>query len=57
MSRVSFAISICFVSGWYFRVRILCSLSASLMMMTRISLAMARNIFLRLSAWNSILSP
>ena len=38
---------------WYFSVRMLCSRSASLISTTRMSLAMARNILRRVSAWAS----
>ena len=53
---VSLAFSFCLAGGIYFSVRILWSRSASLIRMTRMSLAIARNIFLRFSAWTSTLS-
>ena len=56
ISSVSLAFSFCFSGFMYFNVLILCSLSASFISMTLISFAIARNIFLRFSACNSILS-
>ena len=56
MSIVSLAFSCCFAGVINSSVRILWRRSASLMMITRISFAMARNIFLKFSAWTSSLS-
>ncbi len=54
MSRVSWAVRRCFHSGITARVRMLCSRSASLMMSTRQSLAMATSILRTVAAcWAS----
>ena len=50
MSIVSLAFSFCFSGFIYWSVRILCRRSASLIRITRISFAIARNIFLKFSA-------
>ena len=56
MSIVSRAFSICFSGRMNWSVLILCSLSASLIRITRISFAIAKNIFLKFSACTSSLS-
>ena len=56
ISIVSLDFSICFSGVWYCIVRWLWSLSASLINITLISLAIARNILRRFSACLSILS-
>ena len=56
MSMVSLAFSFCFSGFINSRVRILWRRSASFMRITRMSFAMARNIFRRFSAWISTLS-
>ena len=53
---VSRAFSNCFAGFIYCRVRMLWRRSASLIKITRMSFAMARNIFLRFSACSSTLS-
>ena len=55
MSRVSWAVRRCFHSGMTARVRMLCSRSASLMMRTRQSSAMATSILRTVAAcWASL---
>ena len=56
ISIVSLDFSICLFGDWYCIVRMLWRRSASLIIITLISLAMARNILRRFSAWTSILS-
>ena len=52
---VSRAFSRCFFSDWYWRVRMLCRRSHSLMRITRTSWAMAMNILRRFSICSSSL--
>ncbi len=51
MSRVSFATRVWVSGGWNMMVLMLWSLSASLMMMTRMSLTVAISILRSVAAW------